>query len=231
MLIRWCRLKRKEVKDRSLFCFSKFNLRSFAFTLAEVLIVLGIIGVVAEMTIPSLSNNIQDQVQKAQLKELFSTLSQATLEIKTENEGSMIGVWPDFASAYFADTRFGLMYSKYIKVTKECYSSPYSSDASQCWHKNGTTRGPDNVLCPASSLCWCSGCSTIETVQGSWAMIDGADYNCTGGPSGKTCLNIVLDTNGIKPPNRWSYDIHTLYITTDGVAYPMTGRTFDLMTK
>lgn len=205
--------------------------RRIAFTLAEVLIVLGVIGVVAEMTIPTLLNNVDTQVQKIQLKELYSVFSQATTDIKTENGGTMLGVWPNFAAAYWEDTRFGLLYSKYIKTTKECYSSPYSADSQQCWHKNGTTRGEDNVICPSTALCWCSGCSVIETVQGSWAMIDGASYDCTGAPLGNTCLGIIVDTNGIKKPNRLGYDIHSLYITKDGISYPVTGRTFDMMTK
>ncbi len=47
------------------------------FTLAEVLITLGIIGVVAAMTIPTLIANTKSQQYRAQLKKTVSTLSQA----------------------------------------------------------------------------------------------------------------------------------------------------------
>ena len=48
-----------------------------AFTLAEVLITLGIIGVVAAMTIPTLIANINSQKYRSTLKKTVSTLSQA----------------------------------------------------------------------------------------------------------------------------------------------------------
>ena len=41
-----------------------------AFTLAEVLITLGVIGVVAALTIPTLSAKIQDNILKNQFKTL-----------------------------------------------------------------------------------------------------------------------------------------------------------------
>ncbi|MBQ8460280.1 type II secretion system protein [bacterium] len=48
-----------------------------AFTLAEVLITLGIIGVVAAMTIPTLMANIKGMRNRAQFKKTLSTLNQA----------------------------------------------------------------------------------------------------------------------------------------------------------
>lgn len=52
---------------------SKFR----AFTLAEVLITLGIIGVVAAMTIPTLLANVNGNKYRAQLKKTLSTIIQA----------------------------------------------------------------------------------------------------------------------------------------------------------
>ncbi|MBQ8458843.1 type II secretion system protein [bacterium] len=51
--------------------------KSAAFTLAEVLITLGIIGVVAAMTIPTLIANTQGQRVRSQFKKTLSTLNQA----------------------------------------------------------------------------------------------------------------------------------------------------------
>lgn len=53
--------------------FNKIN----AFTLAEVLITLGVIGVVAAMTIPTLMTNLQNRKLESQFKEGYSILSQA----------------------------------------------------------------------------------------------------------------------------------------------------------
>ena len=48
-----------------------------AFTLAEVLITLGIIGIVAAITLPSLIQNYQKKVTSARLKEAYSIINQA----------------------------------------------------------------------------------------------------------------------------------------------------------
>ena len=53
------------------------TLKKSAFTLAEVLITLGIIGVVAAMTLPVLTQKYQKMVLKNQYKKVYSTLSQA----------------------------------------------------------------------------------------------------------------------------------------------------------
>ena len=50
--------------------------RKIAFTLAEVLITLGIIGVVASLTLPSVIQNYKKQVTVNQLKKAYSTLGQ-----------------------------------------------------------------------------------------------------------------------------------------------------------
>ena len=54
-----------------------------AFTLAEVLITLGIIGVVAALTIPTISRNIQEMVLNNQFKKFYSTFKQAFLTLQT----------------------------------------------------------------------------------------------------------------------------------------------------
>lgn len=51
--------------------------RRFGFTLAEVLITLGIIGVVAAMTMPTLMNSTQGAQYKVAYKKALSAISQA----------------------------------------------------------------------------------------------------------------------------------------------------------
>jgi prepilin-type N-terminal cleavage/methylation domain-containing protein len=50
------------------------NIKKAAFTLAEVMITLGIIGVVAAMTIPNLMNEYREQVWGTTLKKNYSTM-------------------------------------------------------------------------------------------------------------------------------------------------------------
>lgn len=60
------------------------NIRRAAFTLAEVLITLGIIGVVAALTMPVLISNYRKQVTETKLKQTYSILSNATSKLISE---------------------------------------------------------------------------------------------------------------------------------------------------
>ena len=94
--------------------FSYSPCKRCAFTLAEVLITLGIIGVVAAMTMPSLIANHREKQTVAQLKKAYSTIQQAYLmainkygdaeswslsntHIGDDDEGNAI---TDYSSAY-----------------------------------------------------------------------------------------------------------------------------------
>ena len=59
--------------------------RKIAFTLAEVLITLGIIGIVAALTMPSVIEKHQKQVTVNKLKKVYSTLSQMTIRTYADN--------------------------------------------------------------------------------------------------------------------------------------------------
>ena len=62
--------------------------KRFGFTLAEVLITLGIIGVVAAMTMPTLINQTNGAQYKAAYKKALSAISQAvTLNVALEDIG------------------------------------------------------------------------------------------------------------------------------------------------
>ena len=51
--------------------------KAFAFTLAETLIVMGIIGVVAALTIPNLNSSTADKEKVAKVKKIYSNLNDA----------------------------------------------------------------------------------------------------------------------------------------------------------
>ena len=60
------------------------NIRKAAFTLAEVLITFGIIGVVAALTIPGMSVKYQKQIAAKRLEQTYSILSQAIVHAQTD---------------------------------------------------------------------------------------------------------------------------------------------------
>lgn len=62
------------------------------FTLAEVLITLGVIGIVAALTIPSLISNHNKSVTAARLSKAYNTVSNAIR--LSENDNGMMSDWP-----------------------------------------------------------------------------------------------------------------------------------------
>src|SRR5574344_1306929 len=86
-----------------------------AFTLAEVLITLGIIGVVAALTLPSVINNIQDKQMKVAWKKVFSELSQANEQLNNEYGGTYTTECSDFN-----DKCLRALYATKLNVLKMC---------------------------------------------------------------------------------------------------------------
>ena len=88
-------------------CFKKDG-----FTLAEVLITLGIIGVVAALTMPSLIAHYKDKVLKNQLKKSLSVVNQAIRAgmakegLDSINLKSCVGGSPSFCSFIEENTKF-----------------------------------------------------------------------------------------------------------------------------
>lgn len=72
--------------------------KKLAFTLAEVLITLGIIGVVAALTLPALISNYKKQETTARLKKFYSTMSQAIILSENDNGSSK-----EWTKAYYLD--------------------------------------------------------------------------------------------------------------------------------
>ena len=108
---------------------SHFSLKRAAFTLAEVLITLGIIGVVAAMTMPSLVASYQKQQVVAQLKKAYTELSQTLKMAETEN--GPIDSWDVTSmnkSQEGADLFANTFLVPYIKTIKTCFPS-----TSECW--------------------------------------------------------------------------------------------------
>ena len=92
-----------------------------AFTLAEVLITLGIIGVVAAMTLPSLMNKIQKRDTAARLKKFYSAMNQAINRSTVDNGEPRYWietlVYHDPDSLY---SWFDKYIMKYMVVVKRC---------------------------------------------------------------------------------------------------------------
>ena len=96
--------------------------RKSAFTLAETLIVMGIIGVVAALTLPNLNSSTGDKEKVAKVKKVYSNLNDAM--------GRAIAVYGPFNEWFTNDnsrttqvTRFGSRMGEFLKISKDCGTS------------------------------------------------------------------------------------------------------------
>ena len=90
--------------------------KALAFTLAETLIVMGIIGVVAALTIPNLNSSTADKEKVAKLQKIYSNLNDAFG--RAEAVYGPFAEWPDDVSVFF--DRLG----DFFKMTKKNESYP-----------------------------------------------------------------------------------------------------------
>ena len=111
---------RDDIKGQIFQPFKPLTIRkAFAFTLAETLIVMGIIGVVAALTIPNLNSSTADKEKVAKLKKVYSNLQDAF--------GRAEAVYGPYDEWFQTDTtmdtqttRFAERVGEFLKVSKNC---------------------------------------------------------------------------------------------------------------
>ena len=190
-----------------------------AFTLAEVLITLGIIGIVAALTLPAFISNVQGRIQAKRVENINQKLSKVTDKMAVQS--GLIG-YPD-TMAFVQEMK------KHMSIAKVCDNSHLS----ECWGTTEVDVGKDKP--------WeISKTKTAKTLKigepDNWAdtvgivtadgtpMILSYDKNCNFDPnnaglqynqsSGKSnslaCLSGVFDWNGGARPNKLGDDVITL---------------------
>ena len=92
------------------------NLKSAAFTLAEVLITLGIIGVVAALTLSMIIPNLEAKKTEAKLKKFYTVIAQATRQSEADN-----GDWSNWGNPKTPKDFYDLYYKNYLNVVSENY--------------------------------------------------------------------------------------------------------------
>ena len=95
-----------------------------AFTLAEVLITIGVIGVVAAMTLPTLIQNYKKHVVETRLAKFYTTMNQAIRMSETVNGDKMY--WESIGNGFEKDEEGNEDYSKSIPMAWfNKYLKPY----------------------------------------------------------------------------------------------------------
>jgi len=206
-------------KVLKMFFISKYYLynckKLFAFTLAEVLITLLIIGVVASIVIPNLIQDSQEKELHVAYKKGLSTFTQAFARIRMDNGGTLAGVFQ------FSITSFQNQFSPYLNISKYSYTVR-PGGPNETWHDYQECKKLNGDIAADMS---CHNCPSGRFQDGSLFMIfySGTRSNLntcnTAGtyPKDGLCFNIAYDVNGKKPPNVFGRDIYILSVYRDKV--------------
>ena len=168
------------------------------FTLAEVLVTLGILGVVSALAMPVLIGGTKPKELEAQFKEAYSLLSQTVVQVADEKGIGLRKLYATYNGTSYANASEikNAIYSK-MKVTGECkYKTSvknYSKTSDNPYVDLGTEK-PDKLL--ANGMC-------MEVT------VNGAN------------INITIDINGAgKRPNALGHDIFYFYIDDNDTLQP-----------
>ena len=169
-----------------------------AFTLAEVLITLGIIGVVAVLTLPSVIQKQQEKITVNRLKSVYSILSQAFA--RTIEENGTPDTW-GMGGMYDEQSHIimGNAFVPYLKLSENCIGQSSVYIKNNCSKKFTT---PNQY-------------SSIVLSNGVAISFRTYYNNCNSGSgiTKDTCGAIFIDINGMKRPNELGKDMFGFFIT------------------
>ena len=186
-------------------CFARHSPK-IGFTLSEVLITLGIIGVVAAMTLPAIIANTRKEELRTGLKKSYSVLQQALQKMSVDTGQTVIPA--DYPSGAFKPE-----FMKYFSAVQDCGYG--NRDTKPCIPNSGT--GTVSEVYRNYTNTSRINLNLID--DGQFAIADGMLIlieNAGGG------LYITVDVNGVQgKPNRWGHDLFTFQLMNDGKLLPM----------
>lgn len=176
-----------------------------SFTLAEVLITLGVIGIVAAMTLPSVFRDVRNKQLEARFKKSYSMLSSA-IQLIIENE---YGGVADIDSTKFRE--FGSLLQKYIGSSRKVGNVRWGG-VDAC---NFMARSYKNFIGVAHTGCPFNDYAFYTSDASATVFIDiiGGEYI--------TELYIAIDVNSLDhKPNRLGHDLFGFYLDKKGNLVP-----------
>lgn len=177
---------------------SHFSFKKAAFTLAEVLITLGIIGVVAAMTMPSLIQNYQEKATVTKLKKCYSLVSQAYVSILNDEGGSDTLQAGD-------DLEMMEKFGKYLKYQKTCGRNKgcFPNVTYKSVTGNGYSKWEDDTTDRSRAI----------LTDGTLIMFNKMRV----GEGNYLYAQIYVDINGFKGPNQLGKDFFYFYINPEKI--------------
>lgn len=173
-------------------------MKNKGFTLAEVLITLGIIGVVAAITIPGLIQNSKNKELQTKLKKAYSDWNQIAMKFMEEHDETVGSYYIQYGGA----TTMNEISKQF--TTKTISGTPWADS-----YKRYTLDG--NVVNGGQP---CDDTGKFSEVQGQIYNLDKTGDAKFNGP------RLCIDINGKEKPNIWGIDIFSFVFTTDGHVIP-----------
>ncbi len=185
-------------------------MKKYAFTLAEVLITLAIIGVVAALTIPTVIRNYQERQTVTALKKFYTEISQAYSRAQVDNGTPDNWNWGTGEGNGTDADRIIDILSPYLKITKRCGNQAgcFASSTYKTLNKNIDWWGPSGS----------SGYAGTQLANGLAFWIYSYGNNCTQNWGGtkelsSSCGSLGVDLNGFKKPNQLGRDTFRFILT------------------
>lgn len=178
-------------------------MNKFGFTLAEVLVTLGIIGVVAAMTMPTLISNHQKTVYVTQLKKVYTELSQAAKRAINDNNAVSLDETRFNSNVVGASSNF---LKTYFNVVQDCDTSLTPCFAESYKYINGSSFGI--AYEPEAVVSLASGASIAIFINAI-----GRDLNYLENHGN---FSMLVDVNGASRPNIVGRDMFYVQLYSDG---------------
>ncbi len=210
--------------------------RRIAFTMAEILLSLTIIGVVAAITLPSLMGNINERTWNTQRKALHARMSQAIAMMpQLSGYGNYQGDYISLTSDTVAEAFLTEGLSKVIKINNICDADNLADCGIQSTYID--LSGSSRTLPTQTSAMFNSNGSELNFKPASFETQNGESVVVFYNPNCKVdqnwdgdlminyiCAYFVYDLNGSKGPNALGKDMGTiaaLYSMDPMVVAPM----------
>lgn len=196
--------------------------KSIGFTLSEILIALGVIGVVASLLIPQLINGHKSGEAKAQFDTAYAILAKSIADMDADDV-------PILPAKYNASQSLYQTLKKYHKVTIDCgdYTVAQKNE-SVCISKvgeDGKYKDPYYTFNKKKNIQM-----NINRLDDGGFVINNGMLFAIENPGAGGSLWVSIDINGKnKLPNRWGWDLFTFELTNDGIlplGAPGTSATF-----
>jgi len=186
--------------------------RKAGFTLAEVLLAMTIIGIIASYTIPDLIQNTQNDVAATRVKKAFSTFSQAQISL-TEEGISMDTI---FAGDWQAAAVFNRISPK-LNIVKNCGTGTGCFPNVVYKKLNSVLSANTNTNTAYAKAILADGSMIVVMDLNGGCDNDNSNGAGAASPLYKTCGYIFIDIDGFKGKSQMGRDVFFFWVTRTGV--------------